>query len=1164
MKEELGVRLRNGSRAFLLGLFLSIRQAGPVYGAIEFTNVTAGSGYNTDFEASYWYVVPADCDADGDQDVFVMGHYYEGHDPTRVNLVFRNDGGLQFTDITTNVLLDTRSGNGAFPLDVDGNGLEDIVVSADQIGVYAYLARRSSEFGFSLTYTNLEGPGWHYAAAGALGDLNGDGRLDLFAGHHHPSYADRIYQGSSNLVFQYDDELTGRLAALSNGASSVLILDLNEDGRSDVYYSEFRSDVWAHDLATLYYADPVPGSFTNVSGRCGIPWDVGVLNFFDMDNDADLDVLADGRAGLRLFRNNGAGAFAEVTAGSGLEAVSPTTDKVIVHGDFNLDGSLDLVIRDTVYVNDGTGEFSADCAIPGGSGGRWTAADLDDDGDLDLISPSGLWRNDSTAGGWLEVEARGDVINPSAVGAKIRIYQGGHLGDVAHLEGYRQVTAGVRNNEPLRQHFGVSTVCLHDVEVLFPSGKRVARTRLPSSRRVRITEQELEPAFTAAAEPAGEVAVALYPTELVAPGAPMLVTFGLPLPRESLRTNEVNRIRVLDAAGEEIPACVHGLTPWYSLADTNPAAYVRVARIQFQHTFSGPSPTTETVRVEWGRADRLLDVPGVQDPRLGWHVVSSGTFEVADGISEPDVYAVLPKEHLCKGLLKPTRMFPFHASVAAARSDPEEMKETIYRPGTLTQEHAQKNNFFTIINEDDPAVAGTNLCPYKTVYDTWLYDRASALFVLYFRSGFLRPLREAVRAAQFYNAHIGEDGFFDLKETPDAKYVYPEGLAYCCWLLGDEASAQKIPRMTTNALADVQTRWSDSMNFWTERHTAFKLLANSVAFELFGDPQYSTTVTSIVADVIWHQDGADGAIPEARVDGGLYHYGRQHDSDWDDNEFGASPWMSALLLDAVLRAYALTADPELESWARRLGNFLRAATTTMDDIHGDPMHIGMYAMLYDGQNGNPEEDTTEHSLETVASLAWSHYFSEKTGVPDGSLFAMATNIYRTYELDVDWWLRPAGPEYGLPAFRVSPWRKYAWEHRPSGSLSWLLGPYFDSDDDGLTDYDERGHVADPFVFDTDGDGLGDGDEVRAGTDPADSDSCFKIVEAVSLANDNVSLIWLGGAGLGFTLEYGDDLRGPLTNCYATVVGHDSGTNVLGASLGTASQRFFRVLVTPPE
>jgi hypothetical protein len=50
----------------------------------------------------------------------------------------------------------------------------------------------------------------------------------------------------------------------------------------------------------------------------------------------------------------------------------------------------------------------------------------------------------------------------------------------------------------------------------------------------------------------------------------------------------------------------------------------------------------------------------------------------------------------------------------------------------------------------------------------------------------------------------------------------------------------------------------------------------------------------------------------------------------------------------------------------------------------------------------------------------------------------STTLYDTYDLAVNYWIRPAGPASGLPAFRVNPWRKWGWEHRTSDGLAWAV------------------------------------------------------------------------------------------------------------------------------
>jgi Putative Ig domain len=244
----------------------------------------------------------------------------------------------------------------------------------------------------------------------------------------------------------------------------------------------------------------------------------------------------------------------------------------------------------------------------------------------------------------------------------------------------------------------------------------------------------------------------------------------------------------------------------------------------------------------------------------------------------------------------------------------------------------------------------------------------------------------------------------------------------------------------TNA---ANSQWSPSQGFWTERSVAFKLLANVILFEVKGDSAARTRITTQTGHMIWHQNGASGtspAIPTAgRIDGGLYHYGSQH-GDGTAGAFLASSWMSVLVQDAMIRAYALTEDANVAAFIRRMGNFLRVASKsdTGHQYGGGALYYVDYMMRYDGVSDVRSTGEEEHSLEIAAALAWSWYFSELTGAADTTLKTMADNCYDAYDIGVNYWIRPTGPASGLCAYRITPWRKYGWEHRPSGSLSWLM------------------------------------------------------------------------------------------------------------------------------
>lgn len=571
------------------------------------------------------------------------------------------------------------------------------------------------------------------------------------------------------------------------------------------------------------------------------------------------------------------------------------------------------------------------------------------------------------------------------------------------------------------------------------------------------------PPFHAPAQTSGSVVVKLHPMENVTTGTARLVTFGVPFTRGSLTAANLNTVRVL-SNGVEVPAFVEQLTPWRHL--TNAAVdgqSVRVARIQIQHTFSVSYPASETITVEWGGTARTQSVLTLTDPLSGWHTVTSGSFVAEDGIQEPDVYALLPKQVLSQGVLSLRRSEPFGDHIPETRDDPVVMDGIEHWPGYEEADRSFKNNFYTMINEDDPLVTGYEsgqLTDYKNDSEPWLYDRASAFFLLYTKTGFLRPLREAVRNAQFYRSKLFGTavadpyrGIFKLKAPTleqvtagnTTMYSYAECLAYDHWLTGNPQDVEPV-RWVVNTHEELTepSRWSPALGEWTERHTAFRTLANLVAFELTGEAVYRQNALTQMADFIWHQNGADGAIPANRLDGGLYHRGNQH-GDGVFTDLIASPWMTALLMDAMLRAYGISEDPAVAQFILRAAKF-QSATTHYDDNHdyeySGALRYPFYLARHDGAPDaldGYDTSTIEHSKETVTTIGWGCYFQHLLhGVPDPLMEANARELYLSFDIGVNHWTRPAAPPLGLTAFRSIPPRKFAWENRPSASLTWVM------------------------------------------------------------------------------------------------------------------------------
>jgi hypothetical protein len=124
--------------------------------------------------------------------------------------------------------------------------------------------------------------------------------------------------------------------------------------------------------------------------------------FFDYDGDGRLDILLiNGRhwpharqppePTMRLYRNLGDGAFADVTAAAGLNI--PLYGMGFAAADYDNDGDQDLLVtgylQQLLFMNNGDGTFREATAEAGIQNGKWgTAAaffDYDRDGFLDLV-----------------------------------------------------------------------------------------------------------------------------------------------------------------------------------------------------------------------------------------------------------------------------------------------------------------------------------------------------------------------------------------------------------------------------------------------------------------------------------------------------------------------------------------------------------------------------------------------------------------------------------------------------------------------------------------------------------------------------------------------------------------------------------------------------------
>lgn len=180
----------------------------------------------------------------------------------------------------------------------------------------------------------------------------------------------------------------------SHGAVSLTLGDVDGDGDLDLVTGQFTGQ-------NRLYRNDGTGTFTNVTASqmpAGADFTRSVA-FGDVDGDGDLDLVVgnttNGGGHLNwLYLNDGSGTFTNVTA-SQMPGTGDRTRSVAL-GD--VDGDLDFVAgnatqQNRLLLNDGTGTFSDATAsqMPqvNDSTASMALGDVDGDGDLDLLVGNG-------------------------------------------------------------------------------------------------------------------------------------------------------------------------------------------------------------------------------------------------------------------------------------------------------------------------------------------------------------------------------------------------------------------------------------------------------------------------------------------------------------------------------------------------------------------------------------------------------------------------------------------------------------------------------------------------------------------------------------------------------------------------------------------------------
>ena len=345
--------------------------------------------------ASSASIALGDLDGDGDLDAFVGNGTENAGAP---NEVWLNDGNGVFVD--SGQSLGTARSHGVALGDLDGDGDLDAFAGnrgdVDKVWINQGGLQGGAAGTLVATAQNLVSGSGNLTFGVALGDVDRDGDLDAVVS---------VF-GDANTVWLNDGTGTftdsGQILSPASNTLDVSLGDLDGDGDLDAFFAEFSSvatggpsTVWVNDGAGQFTKTSQPALDSEVH----FSWDV---DLGDVDGDGDLDayIVNINNTGNELWLNDGSGNFAGAGAVLGNE-----NSHGVQFGDLDGDGDLDAFVTNlnqpnTVWINDGSGSFTASGQLLGNASSfKLALGDIDRDGDLDSFvinganEPNTVWLN---------------------------------------------------------------------------------------------------------------------------------------------------------------------------------------------------------------------------------------------------------------------------------------------------------------------------------------------------------------------------------------------------------------------------------------------------------------------------------------------------------------------------------------------------------------------------------------------------------------------------------------------------------------------------------------------------------------------------------------------------------------------------------------------------
>lgn len=416
-----------------------------------------------------------DFDRDGDLDLYVLNNEQNESIPTNYrkkitdgsapsnDKLYENNGDGSFTDITNKAGINIEGfGLSVTPLDVNKDQWVDLFISNDYLtNDLLYVNQKDGTFKNEIEQYLLHQS--KFSMGSDASDFNNDGYTDIISldmlGETHERRKTTIakssfFQNVLNKKWGYQNQHMRNMLFKNNGSK----LPFSEIGQfAGVYQTDWS---WAPLFADVDYDGQKDLLITN-----GFPRDITDMDFANYRLDAGaytpIATLLDSIPVVKIpnyaYQNNGDLTFEDKGEQWGLKI--PSFSNGAIFSDLDLDGDLDYVVNN---INDKA-----------------------------FIFENTLMMNAETSPNYLQLELKGDSLNPNAIGAKVVLRL--ENGEFQYQE--QQISRGYMSSVDPILYFGLGTVKrLNAIEVLWPNGAYTKIEKPEINKRHLVIQTEAEKA----------------------------------------------------------------------------------------------------------------------------------------------------------------------------------------------------------------------------------------------------------------------------------------------------------------------------------------------------------------------------------------------------------------------------------------------------------------------------------------------------------------------------------------------------------------------------------------------------------------------------------------------------------------------------------------------